>query len=82
MEIAVSREQIAELTEQLTYKRDILVLLSAEKQILLQPQTKLYLRDILDHVVLMLQQLQVRTTHLARPHLLLFSVCGLTLFVE
>lgn len=58
LRIAVSREQIAELTIQLIYKRDVLVQLSAEKQILLQPQTKLYLRDTLDHVVLMLQQLQ------------------------
>ena len=41
------------------YKRDVLVHLSAEKQNLLQPFIKLYLRDILDHVVLMLQQLQV-----------------------
>lgn len=56
---AVARQQIAELSELLSHKRDILVLLSAEKQAVLQAHIKLYLRDILDHVVLMLQQLQV-----------------------
>jgi len=41
----------------LAYKRDILVVLTSEKHVMLR-QVKLYMRDILDHIVLMLQQLQ------------------------
>ena len=60
MLLALARQSIAEVTELLFHKKEILQLLISDSQITVLPQIKLYIRDIQDHVVHMQHKLKVR----------------------